>query len=72
MPDSVDVLRRALANVEAQIEALSTVPPVAYGLDGESVDTSRTMDRLLAQQVALRAAVIAAEGPSEVRVTGTT
>lgn len=72
MADSLTTLQAALANVEAQILALSVVPPIDYALDGESVNVSLPLWKLLQMQAQLRAAIIAAEGPVEIQLQGTT
>lgn len=72
MPSSLDNLNASLALVDAQILALSALPPVDYSLDGESVNLSRALADLLKARADLINAIIQAEGPSEYHATGTT
>lgn len=65
-------LETALANVEAQIASLTANYKPTYSIDGKSVSWESYLNSLLAAQEKLREAIIRAEGPAEVHVTGTT
>lgn len=70
MADSVTNLLAAIANVEAQILALTTLAYPSVSLDGESVDLGAERDRLVKLRADLRQQLIDEEGPAEEHVQG--
>lgn len=72
MADSVTTLTAALAAVDAQIATLALVPPIDYSLDGQSEQLASVLGNLLKYREQLVAAIIQAEGPTEVRSQGWT
>lgn len=72
MADSQASLRQSLANVEAQIVALTSNVALNYSLDGESVSPVTDLRSLIEMRDLLREQLIREEGPAEVRAVGTT
>lgn len=70
--DHLASLKRTLANVNARIEELTGSLAPDYSLDGQSESLASYLATLRKQQTDLRAEIIAAEGPVEVHVIGTT
>lgn len=72
MADSLTNLKQSLLNVDAQIADLTSSPRPDYSIDGKSVSWSAHFNNLIAAREKLVAAIIQAEGPTELHVTATT
>lgn len=69
---NVDSLYTALASLDANIATMLASPMPTTSIDGKSVDTAGYINMLLSQREKLVAAIIQAEGPTELHVQGTT
>lgn len=72
LADSTGTLYAALANLDANIAAVTASPKPDYSLDGKSVSWAGYLSMLLSQREKLVAAIIQAEGPTELHVQGMT
>lgn len=70
--DNSDSLRRSLANVEAQIEALTASPFPDHNLDGQGTQWGTHLERLMRLRQSLVELIVQADGPVEIHVVGLT
>lgn len=72
MATNLENLNAALANVDAQLAAITATPKPTYSIDGKSVSWGEHFNNLIAAREKLIPLIIQAEGPTELHVTGTT